>query len=56
MAVLYGAFSVPFVRGEYASARPVAEQALAVAAKVEDPEASHPALWIAISELQHELG
>jgi predicted ATPase len=40
MAVLYGAFSVPFVRGEYVSARPVAEQALAVAAKVEDPEAT----------------
>jgi predicted ATPase len=40
MAVLYGAFSVPFVRGEYASARPVAEQALAVAAEVEDPEAT----------------
>src|SRR5579871_759994 len=40
MAVLYGAFSVPFVRGEYALARPVAEQALAVAAKVEDPEAN----------------
>jgi predicted ATPase len=40
MVVLYGAFSVPFVRGEYVSARPVAEQALAVAAKVEDPEAT----------------
>ena len=40
MAVLYGAFSVPFVRGEYAFARPVAEQALAVAAKGEDPEAT----------------
>jgi predicted ATPase len=36
----YGAFSVPFVRGEYAFARPIAEQALAVAAKVEDPEAT----------------
>ena len=32
MAVLYGLFSVTFVRGEYAAARPVAEQALAVAA------------------------
>jgi class 3 adenylate cyclase/tetratricopeptide (TPR) repeat protein len=40
MAVLYGAFSVPFVRGEYALARPVAEQALEVAAKVQDPEAT----------------
>jgi class 3 adenylate cyclase len=38
MAVLYGLFSVTFVRGEYAAARPVAEQALAVAAAERDPE------------------
>ena len=40
MAVLYGLFSVTFVRGEYAAARPVAEQALAVAAPEPDPEAT----------------
>ena len=40
MAVLYGLFSVTFVRGEYAAARPVAEQALAVAAAESDPEAT----------------
>ena len=40
MAVLYGLFSVTFVRGEYAAARPVAEQALAVAALEPDPEAT----------------
>jgi class 3 adenylate cyclase/predicted ATPase len=40
MAVLYGLFSVTFVRGEYAAARPVAEQALAVAAAEADPEAT----------------
>jgi class 3 adenylate cyclase/predicted ATPase len=40
MAVLYGLFSVTFVRGEYAAARPVAEQALAVAALEPDPEAA----------------
>ena len=40
MAVLYGLFSVTFVRGEYAAARPVAEQALAVAAPESDPEAT----------------
>ena len=40
MAVLYGLFSVTFVRGEYAAARPVAEQALAVAASEPDPEAT----------------
>jgi hypothetical protein len=39
IAVLYGLFSVTFVRGEYAAARPVAEQALAVAAAEFDPEA-----------------
>ena len=40
MAVLYGLFSVTFVRGEYAAARPVAEQALAIAAPEPDPEAT----------------
>ena len=40
MAVLYGLFSVTFVRGEYAAARPVAEQALAVAATDSEPEAT----------------
>ncbi len=40
MAVLYGLFSVAFVRGECAAARPVAEQALAVAAAEPDPEAT----------------
>ena len=40
MAVLYGLFSVTFVRGKYAAARPVAEQALAVAAPEPDPEAT----------------
>ena len=40
MAVLYGLFSVTFVRGEYAAARPVAEQALAIAASEPDPEAT----------------
>ena len=40
MAVLYGLFSVTFVRGDYAAARPVAEQALAVAALEPDPEAT----------------
>jgi predicted ATPase len=40
MAVLYGLFSVTFVRGDYAAARPVAEQALAVAASESDPEAT----------------
>src|SRR5262249_36193565 len=40
LAVLYGLFAVSFVRGEYAAARPVAEQALAVAAPESDPEAT----------------
>jgi predicted ATPase len=40
MAVLYGLFSVTFVRGEYAASRPVAEQALALAASEPDPEAA----------------
>jgi class 3 adenylate cyclase/predicted ATPase len=40
MAVLYGLFSVTCVRGECAAARPVAEQALSVAATKTDPEAT----------------
>ena len=40
MAVLYGLYAVTFTRGEYAAARPVAEQALAVAAPESDPEAT----------------
>ena len=40
MAVLYGLFAVTLTRGEYAAARPVAEQALAVAALESDPEAT----------------
>jgi predicted ATPase len=40
LAVLYGLFAVTIVRGEYAAARPVAEQALAVAALEPDPEAT----------------
>ena len=40
MAVLYGLFAVTLTRGEYAAARPVAEQALAVAAPESDPEAT----------------
>ena len=40
LAVLYGLFAVTIVRGEYAAARPVAEQALAVAAPESDPEAT----------------
>ena len=40
MAVLYGLFSVTFVRGDYAAARLVAGQALAVAAPEPDPEAT----------------
>jgi predicted ATPase len=40
MAVLYGLYAVTFTRGEYAAARPVAEQALAVAAQDSDPEAT----------------
>ena len=40
MAVLYGLYAVTFTRGEYAAARPVAEQALAVAALESDPEAT----------------